>query len=85
MKLDNIEDTFIYYTKDGSNKIIIQNKRQSWNELVEKAISNEDLPSLYEEFFDILMFYIIAVPHRINTEIIKLLENELTLNNIKLC
>jgi hypothetical protein len=77
LKLDNIEDTFIYYTKDGFNEIIIPNKSQSWYELLEEAISNGDFPGLYEEFFDILMFYIIAVPHRINTKIIKLLENEL--------
>lgn len=76
MEIRNIEDTFTWFT-DGSNKIVIPKETQSWKELVNKA-SCPEIPEIYDEFFDILQFYILAVPHRINVDIIGLLDIKIT-------
>lgn len=76
MLLDNIEDTFTWYTKNGHNISVNPKEKQSWKELVVKA-NLEEASELYSEFMDIVQFYILAVPHRINSDIIRLLDNKL--------
>ncbi len=76
--LEDIEDTFTWYTRNGHNISVNPQERQSWKELVDKANLEEDSSQLYPEFMDILQFYILAVPHRINNDIIGLLDTKLT-------
>jgi hypothetical protein len=82
MILDNIEDTFTWYTQNGHNMSVIPKEKQSWKELVDKTNSDEDSSELYHEFIDILQFYILAVPHRVNNDIIRLLDTKLTADMI---
>lgn len=76
MILDDIEDTFTWHTRNGHNISVKPKEEQSWKELVNKTEEVDSL-DLYNEFLDILQFYIIAVPHRANEDIIGLLDIEL--------
>lgn len=73
-EINNIEDTFTWKT-NGSNKIIVPNEQQSWKELVDIANQNGDIPEFYQDFFVILQFFILAVPHRINSDLIGFLDS----------
>lgn len=72
--IDHDEDIFTWRTKDGSNDWKFPNATQSWLELVKAANHLDDVPQLYNEFENLLRFFVIVSPHRGNTKVYNLLD-----------
>lgn len=73
-KLDNIEDTFAWRTKEGLNHSEFPKATQSWAELKNEANNLEGGPELYSENLEMLRFFILACSHRASKTIIGLLD-----------
>lgn len=68
----NAEDIFLCHIEEGTNHSMFPNSTQSWSELKKEK---DNSVKLYVEYFDILLFYVATCPHRVNKEIIRLLDN----------
>ena len=73
-KFDNIEDTFCWYAEEGENSADFPTQTQSWTELVSKANDISEVPELLLKNADLLRFFILVCPHRINKQIIGILD-----------
>jgi len=76
-KPDNIEDIFSWRTGEGVNHAEFPKMTQSWRELVKEANDFSGIPDLYLEYLDLLNFFILICPHRINKSIIGILDREI--------
>jgi len=78
-KLDDIEDIFLWRTEKGVNHAEFPKMTQSWKELVKEANDFSRVPDLYLEYLeylDLLNFFLLVCPHRINKAIIGLLDKK---------
>jgi hypothetical protein len=73
-KPDNIEDTFLWCTDSGSNQTEFPKATQSWACLVKEASDLGEVPELYEEYSNLLHFFILVCPHRVNKQTIIVLD-----------
>ena len=73
-KPENIEDTFAWNTETGSNQMELPKATQSWKELKNEANSLNRMPEFYKEHSNLLHFFILVCPHRINEYIIRILD-----------
>lgn len=71
-----IEDTFAWHTEFGVNHDEFPKATQSWSELVKEAWDLKQVPSFYVENSELLRFILLVYPHRINKNIINLLDQE---------
>lgn len=76
-KPNNLEDTFIWHTEEGLNYTEFPKTTQSWAELIKKANDLAGVPDLYLKYSDLLRFFILVCPHRVNKLIINLLDQKL--------
>lgn len=74
-EFDRIDNYFTYRSKKGSLAFKYFNETQSWNELVGFTNNYEDVPSILKENTELLLFFIIVCPHRVNSKAIKLLDS----------
>jgi len=71
---DEIEDTFAWLTREGSNHVELPKATQSWAELVKEANDLKGVPDLYLQYSDLLRFFILVCPHRTNKLVIRALD-----------
>ncbi len=75
-KPDNVEDTFVWQTEEGLNYAEFPKMTQSWAELSRKANDLGGVPDLYLKYSDLLHFFILVCPYRVNKLIVNLLDQE---------
>jgi hypothetical protein len=49
---------------------------QSWNELKKESENTGTIPGIFLKYKELLRFFIVVCPHRVNKSIIKMLEND---------
>jgi hypothetical protein len=72
---DNFEDIFSWRTEKGLNYSVLPNETQSWKELKELVNSIVNKQNQYDiDYKDYLRYFLIVCPHRINNEVIIILD-----------
>jgi hypothetical protein len=72
----SIEDIFLWRADHGSNHSEFPTATQSWSVLVGTASDSSRVPKLYLDYEDLLRFFILVCPHRVNKEITLLLDQD---------
>jgi len=68
------EDVFAWRTKDGTNASRFPNQTQSWSALVSEASDQANVPAVYSDFIEVLLFHTLVCPHRATPTVIRLLD-----------
>lgn len=73
---DNIADSFLWHAEKGTNYSEFPKATQSWNELKKESENTSTIPGIFLKYKELLRFFIIVCPHRVNKSIIKMFEND---------
>lgn len=72
---DNVEDLFLWRIEKGTNCSKFPIETQSWNELINSVNISSDIHDILKSNIDMLKYFVLVCPHRMNTAIIRLFEN----------
>jgi len=75
-KPPSTEDIFLWRCEEGENHSEFPKITQSWSELNKEAKSSKGIPEIYWAYEDLLRFFLIVYPHRINKYIVRVLEKK---------